>query len=264
MHCAEYRDLVAAHVDGMLTEEERLLALAHLGECAACTRLQAAAQDFQRTFRARVGIQTTPFDVRQRLLARLDAEASAPVWRARPRFGWPRPIYRAAWVGVAAVLVAVVALPFLRSPAPEPSAEVLAAVVADYRAAVAQAAPPAISTDRPEELREYYARSGGFQFAQTVMDLGPMGYQLVGGGVVHLGAKKSTMTVYRSARDVLVCHRVDYPDMQLPAGGELIGGDMFYTVGEVTIRVHREGNMVCFMASTLPREEFIKQMAQHA
>jgi anti-sigma factor RsiW len=262
MHCAEYRDLVAAHVDGMLTEEERSLARAHLGECAACAGLQAAAQEFQRTFRARIGIHTTPLDVRQRVLARLDAEASTPAWKARARFAWPRPIYRAAWVGVAAVLAAVIALPFLR--APEPPADMLAAVAADYRATESHAAQLAISTDRPDELREYYSRSGAFPFAHTVMDLGPMGYQLVGGAVVQLGAKKSTMTVYRSAHDMVVCHRVEYPEMKLPPGGELIGGDMYYTVGGVTIRVHREGGMVCFMASALPREEFIRQMAEHA
>ena len=121
-----------------------------------------------------------------------------------------------------------------------------------------------LRTDRVDELRQYYGQAGAFGFAETALDLRPMGYELVGGSVVTLAAHRSTMTVYRSGRGLLLCHRLDAFEMPLPAGAEIIDGLAFYTLDGITICIQHIGNMLCLMASDLPRAEFIAAMRHHA
>lgn len=260
MHCAEYRDLVAAHVDGELTAAELPLARAHVVGCAECAALLQAQQELRQAVRTHVWTRETPADVRQRALAAIDAEEGATRWVTRLTQWWARPWYRVALAGAVAVLAVVVALPLLRARPRGPLAEEFNTIAAHYHAAAADAVKIEFRTDDPYELREYYHRSGVVPFNNSVVDLEPLGYILTGGSVVDLGKMKSTMSVYRGAHGLLLCHRIYAPDLKYPPGGEYVGGDAFYTIGDITICMHREGDVVCFMASAMPRAEFIKHM----
>jgi anti-sigma factor RsiW len=258
MHCAEYQDLVAAHVDALLTAEETTLAVAHLAGCARCTRIFETSQHFRAQTRALNWTRPTPGTLRQQLVAALDA-ADAP---ERPRWWrtwWPRPVFRLAMAGALAVVALVIATSVMRGPRSPAAPPVLAAVVADFRAVEADKIVLGYRTDDPQELRDYFQRTGAMLFSNTVMDLEVLGYQLVGGTVVELDGKKSTLTVYRGPHGLLVCHRFQGADLPLPPGGETIRGDTFYTINGITICLHREGDMVCLMASALPRDVFIKR-----
>lgn len=264
MHCAEYRDLVAAHVDGVLTAEEVPLAAAHVATCAACAHLLETEQKFRQAFRSRTLIRPTPAGARARLMALIEAAEEASGWAVPVRQWWSRPLYRAALAGAVTLLAVTVATMLLRSGPQERVPEVFATVVARYRAVEAQTVELGFTTDQPDELREYYRRSGAFTFTNTVVDLEPLGYVLVGGSVAELAAKKSTMTVYRGRQGLILCHRIHAVDMELPPGGEVVGGDRFYTVAGLTICIHREGDVLCFLASAMPRADFIRQLTGHA
>jgi anti-sigma factor RsiW len=260
MHCAEYTDLVAAHVDGELTAEEVPLALAHVADCARCAGLLEIQRQLRQMLRARNWTRQTPDDLRRRVLAAVDAEARGPAAHGRLGQWWARPRYRLALAGAVAALAVLVALPLLRSGPREPAAAMFDTIVADYHAAEAETAQLGLRTEEPDELRAYYRRGGAITFNNSVLDLEALGYILVGGSVIDLGTMKSTMTVYRSARGLLLCHRILAPDLKYPPGGEIMGGDAFYTVGGVTICMHREGDVICFMASTMPPIEFMKHV----
>jgi anti-sigma factor RsiW len=260
MHCAEYRDVVAAHVDGALTAEELALALAHIADCAQCAGLLQAQQDLRQALRARAWIRATPADVRQRVLAAIDAGGGATSWIARLKQWWVLPWSRVALAGAIAALAIMVAVPLLRLRSRGPLAAEFDTIVADFRAAQAETVKLEFHTDDPYELRESYHRTGAIPFNNSVVDLEPLGYILAGGSVVNLGTVKSTMTVYRGPHGLLLCHRILAGDLKYPPGGEYAGGDAFYTVGGITICMHREGDVMCFMASAMPRAEFIKHM----
>jgi len=259
MHCAEYRDLVAADVDRALTAEEAALVRTHVAGCPRCARVRADAEAFKRACRARSWIQPVPADVRQRLLAALDTEArpagstGGSGARRRP---WTRLLLAGAIAAV--LLLMVVPLRFSRT-SPAVPAEPFATIVRDFKAVEAQAVALQFRTDSVDEMRRYYAQSGALDFPNTVPNLDPFGYRVEGGSVMQLGTKRSTLTVYRGPQGIILCHRILDPGMQPPPGGETVGMDTFYTVNGITICMHREGDVVCFMAVSLPRDEFIRQ-----
>jgi anti-sigma factor RsiW len=260
MHCAEYEDLVAAHVDGQLTHEEHARARAHVAACADCARLLETQRALQQTLRARPLIQPTPHALRLAVMAQTTAAQGS---RHGSWLLW-RPVTRArlAYAGALVLAIIAVALPRLRQTVP--ASPLLDGIVADYRAAEANRVELSLRTDDPFALRQYYHQTRAFPFTNTVADLEPLGFILQGGMVADLAGRKSTLSVYRGARGTLVCHRISIAGVELPPGGEVIGGDRFYTLGDVTICVHREGDVLCFLATAMPRADFVRLIAGHA
>ena len=256
MHCVEYRDLVAAHADEQLTAEEAPLAEAHVAGCAGCARLLRTQRAVAHVVRGRNLICATPDAVRRAIIARIevDEQASATGWW---QTWWSRP----ALAGVLGLLVVAVVLPLLRSGQRTPA--LLDTVVADYRAAESDRVELRVRTEDPIELRAYYLKAGTFSFGNTVVDLEPLGFVLVGGTIGNLAGRPSTLSVYRGTRGMILCHRIDATGVELPPGGEVIGGDRFYSVDGITICLHREGDLLCFMASAIPRADFIRMLAGH-
>jgi Putative zinc-finger len=261
MHCAEYRELIAAHVDGGLGGGEAPLAAAHVAACAPCARLLAEAQRFQSAWRARSRVQPVPADVRRRVLAALDGASEMPGWLWRARVRW-----RALGVGLAAAAAVASALLALSTLMRRPAlpAGPLGTIVADYQAVEARRVHLDFTTDDPQAMRAYYHRTGLFSFTNTVVDLEPYGFVLEGGRVARLGVRTSTLTVYRGPHGVLVCHRIYNDGLAPPPGGRAVGGDLFYHVDGISICFHREGDVICFMASRVPLAEFIRRMTGHA
>ena len=89
-------------------------------------------------------------------------------------------------------------------------------------------------------------------------------YDVVGGTVTRLGRQKSTLTLYRSAHGLLVCHRIRNTGMAPPAGGKTVAGDQFYNLDGISICFHREGDVICFMAARMPLSDLIKRMTVQA
>jgi len=75
MHCGEYRELTAAHVDGVLTLDEEALVSAHLASCQTCTLLVERERRFAQSLRQRHLIRPTPIAVREGVLASIVALA---------------------------------------------------------------------------------------------------------------------------------------------------------------------------------------------
>jgi hypothetical protein len=46
----------------------------------------------------------------------------------------------------------------------------------------------------------------------------------------------------------------------LPPGGRRVGEATVYTVGEVTVRVQRMGNVICVLASAMPHDQFVRTL----
>jgi hypothetical protein len=259
MECAEYRDLIAADVDEQLGDEEAGGARAHVERCARCAQLLDVQRALKRAWRTHGWIQPAPEGLRQEILGRIDAAD-----RERPPREWRRwwaP--RLALAGAAALLILAVTVPRLRMHAQPSAVPPFDTIIEHYHAVRSGDVALSVRTDDPMVLRTYYLKTGDFTFRNTVVDLKPLGFILDGGTVTELAGQKSTLSVYHGPSGIVLCHRIAATGVELPPGGEAMGGDRFYTFGSLTICVHREGDIICFMASDMPRADFLRLFAGH-
>lgn len=257
MHCGEYRELIAAHVDGLLAPEEEALAAAHVAACPKCAPLFERERQFAQALHARNLIRPTPVEVRERLVASIAALEQPPGWSTRLMRWWARPVYRAAVAGAFAALVLLLVVPLLRKGAQQEHG-VLQEVLANYRAAQAQTIKLEMQTDKPKALEFYFADKGIEPPTRKVIDLHALGFKLVGGSVVPLGTATSAMMLYRSEQGFLLCHRFRAADLQLPAGGEVVDNGTYYRVDGLSICSYRDGDAICLMASALSVDDLKK------
>jgi anti-sigma factor RsiW len=259
MHCAEYEILVAAHADQVLAADEIASAEAHVAECERCAGLLAAQQRLAPALRKRVVNQQTPVHLRNRILAGLEAEERGGNWLQAAsqtiRKWWTRPAYQAAFAALAATLLVVFGLTLREPTTPGSMPQLLQEVAANYRAVKARSVSLEVRTSDADVMRDHY-RNVGVPFDNTVVDLRAKGYRLAGGSSTHLGSAPGTLTVYQSEDGPLLCQRVLAPETALPTSGDVADGHVFYKVDGVSIVAHKEGDVLCLMASDLPKEKF--------
>jgi anti-sigma factor RsiW len=260
MHCGEYRELIAAHVDGLLAPEEEALATAHLATCPKCTQLLERERRFAHDLHARNLIHPTPPELRERVMAAIAAQDQPLSWTARLMQAWARPRYRAALAGALVVVMLMLVVPFLRHRG-QHEHDVLHEVLEHYRQAEAQTITLEMKTDKPKVLEFFFADKGIESPTRTVIDLHGLGYKLVGGSVVPLGTATSAMMLYRGEKGFVLCHRFRATDLQLPPGGEVVSDDTYYSIDGLSICSYHDGEAVCMMASAMSVEELKKLLA---
>jgi anti-sigma factor RsiW len=261
MHCGECRELTAAHIDGLLPPDEEVVVAAHIATCPACSLLVERERQFAQSLRGRNLIRLTPLEVRERVLASIEAHDRSLGWTARLRQWWGRPLYRTALAGALAVVVVALALPVvLRFRAPRGNS-LLNEVLANYRAVQTEATKLEVQTDKPKVLELYFAQKGIQLPVRTVIDLRALGFKLVGGSVVALGGATSAMMLYRGERGWVLCHRFRAADLQLPPDGEVVDKNTYYTIGDLSVCAYRDGDAVCLMASAMSRADLKKLLA---
>ncbi len=260
MHCGEYRELIAAHVDGVLAPEEAALAAAHLAGCEQCTQLFERERRFVHDLHARNLIRPTPPALRARVLAAIATQDQPLSWTARLMQSFARPRFRAALAGALVVVMLALVVPFVRQ-ARQPTHDVLHEVLQHYRQAAAQTINLEMQTDKPKVLEYFFADKGIAAPTRTVIDLHGLGYTLVGGSVVPLGTATSAMMVYRGEKGIVLCHRFRAADLQLPPGGEMVNDDMYYSIDGLSICSYHDGDAICLMASAMSVGDLKKLLA---
>jgi anti-sigma factor RsiW len=251
MDCTAYRELVAADVDGLLDALQDAEATAHVATCARCAALRRAEQTAKALLRERALHWELPAPVRQRMIAALERESGLAADSSARR---GRRLRRAAALGAVAAAAAVALVWTWRSRAPD----LLAVLVNDVRAASTPEMALAVRTNDLETLLQYYRSAGRIDFDRTVPDLAAMGFHPVGGSVVKIGAADSTLAVFEGPLGRVVCRRFRAGALELPAGGERIGEATVFTVQGITVRFQRDGDVICCLASAMPREQFIR------
>ncbi|HVN84951.1 MAG TPA: hypothetical protein VMW17_08920 [Candidatus Binatia bacterium] len=245
MRCDEYRDLIAADVDGQLGADEQHAADSHRATCAQCAELHREQHHLVALLRARAPKFRVPTTLREQVQQRYE-----PLDRRSLR--WRRVVL----VGVAVAAVVLVVVSTLRS---RPEAT-LAKLAEDVHEVEAGKAALAIRTDSIEELRRYYRSTGKIDFERSADDLRSAGLRLIGGAVHTLDHVTTTFTLYDGPRGVVVCRRFRVGSIRLPGGGERIGHDQVFTVDGVTIAVMHLGDIVCTLATNIPRAEFVRYL----
>ncbi len=256
MNCNEYKDLVAAHADGALTDEEARMADAHSTECSSCRTLRDQQVTTRAIVRQRVATKVAPDSLRQAIARQRAAEITTIAKRSQaPRSGFRTKMMMAGAIAAALLLSLV---PLTRNA----GAELLTTLAADVGGA--SSAALAMTTEDPDRLRGYYA-DNGMTFSNTVADLRSSGLRLVGGKVSSIGPTPTTLTMYADDQNQVVCRRFRAEDFKWPTGGKRVGNSQIFSREGVHISVTPiGGDVFCAMASSMPMDRFLRSIhAEH-
>ncbi len=244
MTCAEYRECVAADVDGVLgsdAEEVRR----HLATCDSCRRVrdrQIAVRDLLRT---RTLLAPAPAGLSGRIIERLGQErAGAP---ERPR--WLSP--RSAGLALAGVAAALAIVLLNRGPS-------FAPLIESYDLASRGALELTIRTSNPAELETYFRGHRAEGFPDHVVDLSAAGFRLVGGTLTEFAGRRARLAVYSDGTNLILC---DYQlaerfPFALPANGDAV----FFSQGGVNFCARRMGDEVCLLATRMALDLFRQKL----
>ncbi len=255
MNCDDYRDWVAADIDGRLDAPTAQASRAHVETCTHCAALRAAQAAMRDRLRRHEGA-TMPPELRRRVLAAVQRELTAPV---DPPATGGRVVRlltrrRLLMVGAVAASFLVMMLPVGRWSQPD----LLGLLIQDARAAEHEGFAYDLRSNDIAALRDHYAQAG-VGFTATAPDLAKRGYRPIGGRVERDGEVAATVTVYHSAGGgVVVCRRYAYERVEVPPG-ERFGHATVVTRDGVTMRFVRDGDALCSLATTMPREQFLRE-----
>ena len=291
MNCEMYKDLVAAHVDDVLSSDEHRDVEEHLGACQECQLLFSQQQEFQEAFQAKIlakaFILPVPAAVEQRLHTALAEETSVTDqgspspwqqtkdWFQTPSF-FPRFAFGLAIASLLLVLV-VSQLPKLFSTgqtpvAPvaqvaevsdpvEPAASIVTQAVESYQELTETQPPLAYAIQEPAALKTAFNRSGELDFFTHVLDFRQAGLQLRGGTIRHVENQPIATSIYDGDQEHIVCLRQHGQIPSELAGGAWIQGGYLYTSTDHSVFISQHANHFCSLVSRLPRQEFLSRIA---
>lgn len=246
MNCSQYRDLVAADVDGMLGAEAQSVQ-EHRAQCSACRAERARQAAVRDLVRARAARPEAPLGLRTRVRAALEAEELAA---GRPQPWWRR---RLSWAGAAFAAAAVVVIVTVagRGSAFDP-------LVRDYDRVVQGALEIDFRTDAPAALEDFYRQHVADGVPAHVVDLSLAGFRLVGGTLVDFPDRRARLSIYSDGQYLIVCDyrfAAKFP-MALPADGQPV----FFHRSGVNFCARRSGDEICLLATRMPMDVFRRRV----
>lgn len=260
MTCGEAQELITAVVDGELPEAERALLETHLHACADCRTALAAEQALKQAIHGTGALLRAPDALRARILSdpRIfpAQRRSARRWRD---YLWPMPPALRPALAVAFLLA--VALPtfyfldYRREPiavaALEASQLYLSGKLAVQRETNA------------DEIAERLTRAVGGRFHPMGYDFTAMDLRPVAGLVREIQGRKILVAIYQGPHGAILCYTfLGSEDDAPPNAAKFFDVEKkmnFYAFsrGGVNAVFHREGDVICILASQMPMEELV-------
>ncbi len=260
MNCDEAQELITAWVDGELLDPERSSLETHLVECVGCRRTleeERALKQAIRGYRERIHASG---ELRRRILSdqRIfpEQKSSPRSWRDYVRT-LPHPVSAA----LAVALLLAIALPtfvLLKS-----SREPIAVAALETYDRFIKGQLPVRRTDNANEIVEQLTRTVGGHFHPMGYDLTAMGLRPVAGLVREIDGRKVLVAIYQGQGGTLFCYTFIGSEVDAPPDAARffdLGKKMsFYAFsrGKVNAVLHREGEVICILASEMPMEELL-------
>lgn len=262
MTCDMYEDLVAAHVDNVLTEAEAMEVRTHLRTCDRCRHLFEEETRFHAAFVTRTLVVAVPIDVERRLRMSLaaESEASRSFWARLGAWFGALPVFPRLAFGLAVTaLFFILLLPHLfRST---PTSDVFAHAVHYYQTMTEGGLPIEYATDDPQGLQAQLNTSGRLDFTTHVSDLRPAGYRLRGGKVLETDGHPLAVALYEEeGEEPIVCLRQRGPLPALPQGTAGKNGRYWYTADGYTAMFTQFPDHFCIMISRQPQDSFLQHL----
>ena len=258
MTCEEAQELITALVDRELLDPERGSLESHLRQCSHCRFTVEQEQLVKQMIHSRAERMRAPGELRDRIIAdrRIFPEKSGTRRRGLP---WLLP--NLARPALAAALLLTIALPafFLLKPAGEP----IAAVALETYDLFAKGELSVRRTDNPDEIVEQLTREVGGHFHPMGYDLTSMHLRPVAGLVREIQGRKILVAIYQGTGGTLFCYTFFGSEKDAPPSAAKFFDPVkkmnFYSFsrGGVNAVFHREGEIICILASEMPMEELL-------
>ena len=258
MNCNEAQELITALVDQELDQAERSSLEAHIKECSGCRLALEEELALKQKIRQAGERMHAPGLLRNRILSdqRIFPEKSRTRWQD---YIWP--MAHLARPALAAGLLLAIALPafFLLKPKSEPIA---AAALKTYDL-FAKGELSVRRTENPDEIVEQLTRAVGGHFHPMGYDFTAMNLRPVAGVVREIQGRKILVAIYQGQGGTLFCYTFFGSEEDAPPNAARFFDASkkinFYAFsrGGVNAVFHREGEVICILASEMSTEELL-------
>lgn len=239
MTCREYKEIIAAHVDGALSSAEMVGAESHLSQCEKCRRIFLWEVGAKKVLKPKLPLIPARPGLREKLLDRFGE-------REKEGFlAWVRWPYLPHGLAAAFALSLIIALPYFvwRNH----GQEMMVGAIEEYRkitqgVAGAEAVPP------PSAL---------------LLNLTPWGYQVLARRTVEVKGREGRLFVYQGQeKEYLLAQEFEGLHFSPPSGAKTIRANrdfVTYSRGGINLVAWKEKdkNLVCILASALPEEKLL-------
>ncbi len=240
MQCEEYKEITAAHVDGVLSAEERRAAELHIETCSSCKAIFAWESATSGNLKSSLQRVPAPLGSKQRLIDRLEREAQG--WKSSS-WSFTNPRLAASF----ALLLVVVLVTFvMRNGADE---DFLSDAVVQYQTAIAE--DPGASR-----------RAGLSTPAARRLDLSPWGFRLYATKTYRVKGQERRVFAYQGgANQYVVAQEFDGARISASFKTTTVrvkDRDFFsHSQAGVNLVAWKDKGMVCVLASDLPSEKLL-------
>jgi mycothiol system anti-sigma-R factor len=260
MTCAEVQELITALIDGQLTDPERGSLERHVQECPHCQFATAQERHLKETMHRRADQLRAPVRLRERILSDrriFPAKSDRRKWWDNI---WPQP--RFVLPAFTALLLLALALPayFRLRPTNEP----IGFAALEIYDRLARGDPSDISrSENPDQLVEQLTHAVGGHFHPMGYDLSAVHLRPVAGAVQEIRGRKLLVTVYRGPGGSLICYTFLGSEEDAPTGSARFFDQAknvnfyAYSRGGLNAVFHREGDVICILASEMPMDELL-------
>jgi anti-sigma factor RsiW len=258
MTCEEAQELITGLVDRELFDPERASLESHLQECPRCRFDLEREQLLKQTIRGSAERMSAPRALRDRILS--DRRVFPVKRRSRWQdYIWPIP--HLARPALAAGLLLAIALPafFLLKPKSEP----IAAAALETYDLFASGELPVLRAESPAELVEQLTRTVGGHFHPMGYDFTAMHLRPVAGLIREIQGRKILVVVYQGQGSTLFCYTfLGSEEDAPPNSAKFLDATKkinlyAFSRGGVNAVFHREGAVICILASKMPMEDLL-------
>jgi anti-sigma factor RsiW len=261
MKCEEAQELITALVDHELTAPEQASIEEHLEGCSSCRFIHSRQLALKNAVhKAGAGLKA-PAALRERILH--DPRAFLP--RAtvfellRTRYLWPALVF-------AVLVLAILPTLYLMRPAAKP----LSLSALEVHEKIIGGELSFIKGDNAEEIKETLYRSVGGAFAPMTYNLSAVNLKVVGGTVRQFDGRKVLVTIYRGDGLTVTCYTFLGTEADAPSVADrfydAVKKTNFYIYSHHGINavLHREGNLLCILVSSLPPSQLLSMARSNA
>lgn len=244
MTCQEYKEIIAAHVDGALSSEERLAVQSHLSQCPKCTQMFLWETEAKKSLKLKLSLLPARPGLKERLSDQLGETSKEGV------FGWP---YVRHGLAAAFALFLIVTVSYLVWRG-KPQEEIFTEAVAQYQR-VAQGIG-----DTPEVTSSLTPTA-------RLLDLSPWGYRILTRQTLQVKGQEERVFVYQGqGKEYLMAQEFDGANFSPPPGTTIIRAlnrdFVSYSQEGVNLIAFKEKGLLCIIASTLPKDRLLRLAQQ--
>lgn len=257
MTCGEAQELITALVDRELPEPERALLETHLHECSDCRTALAAERALKQAIRGTSAQLRAPDVLRARILSdpRIFPAQSRAVRRWRD-YLWPMPTALRPALAVAVLLaVALPAYHFI-----DYRRESVAVAALESYDLFVQGKLPVFRPASADEIAALLTRAGGGRFHPMGYDFTAMDLRPVAGLVREIQGRTILVAIYQGPHGAIFCYTFLGSENDAPPNAAKFFDSEkklnFYAFsrGGVNAVFHREGDVICILASQMPMD----------